>query len=209
MVGNDVVDLSDPETRPETLHPRFDGRVFDAIERAQVDAADDPDRQRWRLWAAKEATYKLVKKLAPATVFSPRRFLVRFDGSPWGQVQVGARRFGVQLIERAREVHAIAMRLEDLALPLVHGVRRLERDEPAAWLSWGPSTAVRRFGIEAIARAVGARAGEFSIVREGRIPKLVWRDRPAPADLSLSHHGELVAFACSLKDPAPWSPAKS
>ena len=28
MVGNDVVDLGDPETRPGATHPRFDARVF-------------------------------------------------------------------------------------------------------------------------------------------------------------------------------------
>ena len=31
-----------------------------------------------------------------------------------------------------------------------------------------------------------------------RIPRLVLRGRPADADLSLSHHGRLVAFACEL-----------
>ena len=32
MLGNDVVDLEDPETRPETFRPRFDERVFDPME---------------------------------------------------------------------------------------------------------------------------------------------------------------------------------
>ena len=28
MIGNDVVDLEDPDTRPETFRPRFDRRVL-------------------------------------------------------------------------------------------------------------------------------------------------------------------------------------
>ena len=33
MVGSDIVDLADPETRPGAAHPRFDARVFDEDER--------------------------------------------------------------------------------------------------------------------------------------------------------------------------------
>ena len=74
MVGNDIVDLRDPESRSESLHPRFDTRVFSARERARIAASAEPERLRWKLWAAKEAVYKLVRKLVATTVFSPQRF---------------------------------------------------------------------------------------------------------------------------------------
>ena len=81
MIGNDVVDLLDPESLPETLHPRFDTRVFTAREREAIAASpgDDAARARWKLWAAKEAAYKLARKRRPATVFSPHRFAVEVD----------------------------------------------------------------------------------------------------------------------------------
>ena len=65
MVGNDIVDLGDPDADPSTLHPGFDARVFTARERRSIESAGDPARQRWRLWAAKEACYKLARQLRP------------------------------------------------------------------------------------------------------------------------------------------------
>ena len=36
MLGNDIIDLGDPETRPGARHPRFDARVFTREERAAL-----------------------------------------------------------------------------------------------------------------------------------------------------------------------------
>ena len=64
MVGNDIVDLRDPQSRSESLHPRFDTRVFSERERRIIGEAADSERVRWKLWAAKEAAYKLMRKMA-------------------------------------------------------------------------------------------------------------------------------------------------
>ena len=63
LVGNDVVDLHDPQSQPEALHPRFDARVFSLGEREALGASSSPHSLRWSLWAAKESAYKLAKKL--------------------------------------------------------------------------------------------------------------------------------------------------
>ena len=68
MVGNDVVDLRDPDVDPSTLHPGFDGRVFCRDELESLEASPDPVCQRWRLWAATEAAYTLVRTLWPRAV---------------------------------------------------------------------------------------------------------------------------------------------
>ena len=46
MVGDDVVDLADPEARADALHPRFDARVFAPAERAALAASADPGVDR-------------------------------------------------------------------------------------------------------------------------------------------------------------------
>ncbi|MBW2272421.1 MAG: 4-phosphopantetheinyl transferase family protein [Deltaproteobacteria bacterium] len=79
MVGNDVVDLRDSDADPATLSARFDGRVFSPAELRSIEASAEPARQRWRLWAAKEAAYKLLRRLDPAIPFSPRRLIVSLE----------------------------------------------------------------------------------------------------------------------------------
>ena len=74
MVGDDVVDLGDPEAR--AVHPRFDARVFGTAERALLAASREPECLRWVLWAAKEAAWKLAAKRGPRPIFSPVGFAV-------------------------------------------------------------------------------------------------------------------------------------
>ncbi|MBE0557548.1 MAG: 4'-phosphopantetheinyl transferase superfamily protein, partial [Proteobacteria bacterium] len=59
-VGNDVVDLNEPDNRGKSGDDRFLGRVFTAEERELIARAAAPNTLLWSLWAAKEAAYKAV-----------------------------------------------------------------------------------------------------------------------------------------------------
>lgn len=207
MVGNDLVDLGDAETSAAEIHPRFDTRVFTVEELATLHGSVAPARLRWILWAAKEAAYKLARKEAPV-VFSPRRFRAVLVGSNRAVVTHARRSFAVTIAARRDHVHAVAHSGSvRRGWTLVSGVRRLGAGAPGG-PALDPSVAVRAFTIAQLARRLGVAAAALSIEREERIPRLVLRGRPADADLSLSHHGRLVAFACEL-DLRHGSPAVS
>jgi len=204
MVGNDVVDLRDPESQPETLHPRFDTRVFTQAERAAIAALAPADaaRLRWKLWAAKEAAYKLARKRNPATVFSPSRFEVEnadaaANARSLALVHEGAR-YRVELTETDGALHAIACDDAPARGEVLAGWRRLaigdlDRSDPEA-----PGRAVRALVCEQLAARLGVAASELEVRRRGRIPYLCLHGEPVDADLSLSHHGEWLGFACEL-----------
>ena len=224
MVGNDVVDLRDPDSDPKTHPARFDERVFSTAERRMLRESaesrgfeDCPDaarsvgsaRLRWRLWAAKEAAFKAARKRDPATVFSPPRFEVEFSGAFAGSVvhrpSCGvAERFELRWWHHDDAVHAVAKHAgaSPLAGParLIHGFRRLHAEEIAgpgtSASGWRPSRAVRNFACERLGQALELPTDALQIRTEGRVPHLWLSERPATADLSLSHHGEWMAFAC-------------
>lgn len=201
MIGNDVVDLRDPESRAETLHPRFDARVFGEGERAAIEAAGDPERTRWKLWAAKEAAYKLARKRRPTTVFSPVRFEVELDeASEAAVVRHGSDRYGVTFAENDGALHAVAMADDAGARRVVTGWRRLATGEIATGDPEAPSRAVRELLCERIAKVLGVAPADLEVRRSGRVPRLWLRGEPAPVDLSLSHHGDWLGFACEI-DP--------
>jgi hypothetical protein len=52
-----------------------------------------------------------------------------------------------------------------------------------------------------LARALGLEPRRLAILREGRLPRLVYGTACLPAVLSLSHHGRFASFACSLTAP--------
>lgn len=186
MVGNDVVDLADVETRELPRHARFDARVFARVERRALAASAAPKRLRWMLWAAKEAAYKLAVKRSPGLGFSPRRFVVTFSSGLRGGVEHPRGRVAVRLTVDADCVHAVAS--EPGAETIVSGVSNaVEADV---------SLAVRRLALRAIAAHLGVAEDALLIGRRGRVPTLGLRGADTTLDLSLSHHGRFLAFAC-------------
>lgn len=200
MVGNDVVDLRDPESAPETLHPHFDTRVFGESERAAIAASEDSARLRWKFWAAKESAYKLARKLSPTTVFAPARFVVVLSDAQTATVTHGDSRYRVAFTENDGALHAVATQADDKAEVLA-GWRRLEVGEIASGDPEAPSRAVRELLCERLAARLGVSADALEVRRRGRIPYLWLNGKPAPVDLSLSHHGGWLAFACELAGP--------
>ncbi len=189
MVGNDVVDLADPELGSGARHPRFDLRVFAPVERRVIDGAGEPNRMRWILWAAKEAAYKLARKLDPETAFAPARFVVRLDETFAGTVGHAGRELDVRVCAEGSAVHAIAT--DDPARRSRITSALEATDEPLQ-----ASAAVRALAIRTLARRLGIPAAELSIGSRARIPFGEVRGSARRVDLSLSHHGRFVAVAC-------------
>ena len=194
MVGNDVVDLGDREVLQGPTHPRFDARVFTPEERELLLESENTERMRWTLWAAKEAAYKLAKKLDPAVVFSPRRFAVMMTAPGRAEVLHRGRRLAVRIAEAGKALHAVAFepRAQRLLLWAVEARRR----------GADPSRAARSLAARVLAEELGVTRRSLRFGRRGRVPtaRVFGPDgRDTPLDLSLSHHGRFVAFACQLE----------
>jgi phosphopantetheinyl transferase (holo-ACP synthase) len=199
MVGNDVIDLDDPETFSGACHARFDARVFTVEERAALAGSGAPARLRWALWAAKEAAYKAAKQRHRSTVFSPARFAVRLTGDTRARVTHGDQCWPVALEIGARHVHAIATARGAAPAKVVAGVERMAAGDGTC-----PGIAARALAVARIAPLLGLVPSELCVVRDGRIPRLQHAGADLAAALSLSHHGRLIAFACALPSDTVW-----
>jgi 4'-phosphopantetheinyl transferase EntD len=186
-IGDDVVDLHDVAPR----HPRFDARVFSPAERAVLGTAPDGDRLRWLLWAAKESAYKAARKQDARTTFSPPRFVVRLEPAGRATVECGARRFAVDLTIGPTHVHAVARSEGAPPMLMCRGVG-LRPDDLA------DGVAARRLAVHELGRVLGVAPETLRIRREQRMPVLWIAGRPSGVELSLSHHGRFVSFACAI-----------
>ena len=212
MVGNDVVDLVKFEAEPPADRARFDARVFRPVEREAIQRAMNPSRERWCHWAAKEAAYKLFKKQSPATIFSPVRFEIDLLEEPesWrlgsdapevrqGSVSLGGSRRALSIEWLGRSaVHARVTPLGESEESLVFGHDWIDASSQAALAPAGLSEAVRRLACDRIGKRMGVEPSMLSITRRERIPELRQHGSLFGADLSLSHHGRVIAFACRL-----------
>lgn len=205
MIGNDVVDLAHPATRPGAQHPRFDDRVFTKAERAALAQSAGAERLRWIFWAAKESAYKTARKLDSRTIWSPARFAVQLEPARpreltalCGVVRHGAVAFSLRVESSAEKVHALAFCPRNSAPDALHcvGVAHCAKGVEAG-------AAVRAAARREIAAWLGVAPEAIGIGRRGRIPILHIAGLPREAaDLSLSHHGRFVAWACEIERAA-------
>ena len=176
-VGNDIVDLRDPETR--SAHPRFASRV------------GAPRDDVWLHFAAKEAAYKALHTLDSRVRPIPRRFVVDPEA---GEVR-----------HEGSVLPFVAERNEDF-VHVVAWVGEPELLSGWGPVQGDPSADVRRRLCEGVAPLLGVEAGELQVERaplpgswDGLAPpRLLLRERPLPLDICLSHHGRYVAWAAAL-----------
>ena len=192
MLGNDVVDLTDGDALDGATHRRFDERVFAPSEREAIERSPFRERLRWALWAAKESAFKAAKKLDPRIIFSPRRFEVRVGSDEACAVIHGDSRWTVRLRQHDGALHAVALAAAAEPCKSIDGFVRVAAD------SVDLSRAVRRLAIERLAQRLDVEADRLAVARSGRIPYVLLDGRPAPIELSLSHHGAVVGFAALL-----------
>ncbi len=188
MVGNDVVDLLDPETAVKGLNPRFDERVFTDNEQGQLAAASDAHILRWTMWAAKESAYKLAKRFDHSTVFAHSLFETELGENGRGTVLHGASCCAVTVCREGPTIHAIATADHPERERIVAGLDHVATDSD-------PSVSARELAITSVARHLDVEPAMFTITNgPDRIPTLRLGGLPL-GHLSLSHHGTLVAFA--------------
>jgi hypothetical protein len=207
MLGNDVVDLEDPETRPETFRPRFDERVFDPVERRAIAHDPRPHARRWAHWAAKEAAYKLARRIDPRFVFSPGRLVARFETSeasdgrgierrgslvlPEGLLPGDAGRLELRWTEQAGALHVVARPGGSDWGAVTTALESIDSAED-------PSQAVRTLACACVARDLGIDPERVRIGARGRVPIVEVDASACGCALSLSHHGRFVACALAV-----------
>ena len=224
LVGNDIVDLHDPWSQPDKIHPRFDSRAFTPAERARIRASRSAHRLRWSLWAAKESAFKVARKLDGGVRFLPREFAVRMLGDGRAAVSHRVGGFGVWFERADAWLHAVAVPMTpgrpgpvreapvgsaevrgcvSEAAPLGVGARigRVEQEgRDSAVRNDGPSARVREVARTAVGSLMNVAPTEIEILTDQGIPALQRRGERLPLDLSLSHHGRFVACAWAVND---------
>lgn len=219
MLGNDVVDLRDADSRPESYRSRFDERVYADPERRAIARDPRPLARRWAHWAAKEAAYKLARQLDPGFVFAPKRLEACFEppapGAAAGRRSVRRGRLALPTVagRAGVEVELKSFETPDrvhvIALP---AGADWEAVESAVELRGGGAAAedarqaVRRLARREVGRSLAVPEARLSIGRRGRIPVLELDGQPTPLALSLSHHGRWIAYAMTppLDLAPPW-----
>ncbi|MBK7580034.1 MAG: 4'-phosphopantetheinyl transferase superfamily protein [Myxococcales bacterium] len=194
LVGNDIVDLADPDNRASFARPGYVERVLTAGERRALHESAEPERFFWSLFAAKEAAYKLLVKLGETPGLSHRRLEVSPELREVRHRELVVR---IDLTHGETWVHALA-----------HSGPRSPRVEVSTLSPHAHASAAGRALLCRMAcQALGFALAELSIERRPSSvsfdgfepPRLFGRGAPTGADVSLSHDGRFVAAALAAR----------
>jgi phosphopantetheinyl transferase (holo-ACP synthase) len=220
-VGNDIVDLTDPQNREKSLDHRYVSRVLTPAELVRLDQFPEKDVLLWALWAGKEAAFKVLAKSDPSLPFIPRAYEVHLDDyglrgtstdagtcNPHveGAVLTPEGAIPLRLYRRCTYIHALALsdgedyfdfvfwRVE--VMPELKGVDSLEVE----------SRIVREALKRCVATHLGWNQKDMEIRRtESRShpgpPRLYYQGKRTTLDLSLSHDGHFGAYAVLIQKP--------
>jgi phosphopantetheinyl transferase (holo-ACP synthase) len=198
VVGNDIVDLSDPAIQASHLSPRFVQRVCSEVERTALAEAHNARTLLWSFFAAKEAGYKAIVKLRGwAPVFSLPHFRVATD-----LTTVTFENVALSLAVTCNAAWAHAVAWSDVRFPPTTSLERF----PAGT---NPSSAVRALLRRALGAKLACDPGQVAIVRDPDAtsadgfgpPYAVHGGQRLPIDVSLSHDGAFIACAIGALEP--------
>ncbi len=114
FIGNDIVDLSNPDIVDQHKKERFINRVLDVSEREELYKSDDPKKMLWLMWSGKEAAYKVLKKILPTMVFSHSKIVINFEKLPLcGSVQYGKYTISLRWNTSPSWIHCVAVLKND------------------------------------------------------------------------------------------------
>lgn len=206
LIGNDIVDLTHSDTQATNIHPRFMERVChpQEITFLQNTTKEKQTRLLWTYWATKEAAYKALKRHHLDLIFRPQQLY--FDYPTHKLHYANTYELDCQLEEKETYVHVIATFSKKQSiggndnviqyaiydkkeLPIMNTkpqpsdsrlVRQLLQNDLAQYLQL-PFTA-----IEITKRKVS---------QNSRIPYVLINEQEAGILLSLSHHGNYLAYA--------------
>ncbi len=202
MIGNDIVDLADPQAKGKHRDIRFIHRVFTPDEQHKILSSDAPDIVLWSLWAGKETGYKAMSKTHPAVSSSPGRYAIRLSDTALpesGTVETPCGPISVRFLITGEYIHCIGATTDEDLDSIVWDVQTMLRPEISPD---NQSDFVRNMARKKISRYLKEDPKTIKIIRpqghRGLGPPAVYAGgKRTPIDISMSHDGRFAACAVS------------
>ncbi len=194
MIGNDVVDRVFAKNRYNVLHPRWMEKVLLPAEKEQITQFDDLELALWAFWSLKESAYKVFFKKTFKRGFIPKKFECRLLHIEKNQINAQIQSplgswFGKIEISNAY-LHAMVTSQKMLLNTIKHKLIPFKETTYFA-----QSHQVHQHLKEALSQLCLLPCHQLEILKEQSVPKVFFKNKVLPIDVSLSHHHQWGAFA--------------
>ena len=202
-VGNDIVDLKNPDNMKSILDSRFRKKILTAAEIEFVQSSKNPVQTLWSFWTCKETAYKIRKKHCTDISFLPGRWEVclappdkRYTD---GEIAVSAsQKVYLRLFFNDDYIHCIGTDEFAMRGNIICGVAPVP--EPKDGNGHEASSYVRSIVAQKLGEFLSVNPADIEIKRkkvngELQPPRIATGVARSGIDISMSHDGRFVAYA--------------
>lgn len=190
MLGNDIVDLDIALLENKASNPRYLNKICTQKEIAAIQSNEQPDMLLWRIWTMKESVYKIVAKQEGFRLFNPKKIATSIVDELEGQVSTP---WGDFVTYTSGDEHCIcSIALKSFEQPFMSAYKKIAKGKDASVLC-------RKELIAMFADQQGYKRKELGIQMQGDAPYLYLGEKPIDTTISLSHHGDYIAWAFLLE----------
>lgn len=182
---------------------RFIKRVFTAYEEREIFRSENPDRLLWLLWAAKEASYKVISKFHPDANSIPRCYEVYLESDDASPEKSGVVLSPFELVQVrtyvcGEYIHCIGISGEEEDWNSI--VWKVEKVDSEGLSTHGESRLIREMLRRDLSQFLSANPEDVEILRkkgpDGLDPPRVYlKDQKSAIDISMSHDGSFIAYS--------------
>ncbi len=202
MIGNDIVDIADPQAVGKNRDIRFINRVFTPDEQQKILNSDEPDIFLWSLWAGKETGYKAISKLYPVVSSSPGHYQIKLSDRPLpesGTVYTPCGPVPLRFFITGEYIHCIGATTDEDMVSIVRNVQEIPQHQ---FCPDYKSDFVRNMVRKKISRYLKEDPEAIEIIRpkgrRGLGPPVIYAgNKRTSIDISMSHDGRFAACAIS------------
>lgn len=197
MIGNDIVDLNDPQGRDKYKDHRFLKRVCAKSEIEFLFQSTNPHATLWTFWAIKEACFKVIQKVSVNAKFIPNQFLCFIENKNQWKCKYGDILINITLSLTNEYVHALAFHPQRFYAPndiIEQEIKKISNPDLA-------SSEVRNSALKLLEKQGYKNCRIERELIDGKLqpPLILYTDfMPDYSDISLSHHENFVASAIFL-----------
>ena len=186
MIGNDIVDLNLSLQTPKTENLRFLKKICSEDEIDFILKSDAPELSLWRVWSMKESAYKIIVKKSGINLFIPKKIKTEFLDKKNGKIHSEWGEFLSVTQQDDSFLHTVSIDIE--CSPFSSVRKSNEKNQSAE---------VRNLLVRELSEIHPEKykLENLSIEKKERVPFLLYENKAMNFDISLSHHGEWLAYA--------------
>jgi len=185
VIGNDIIDIAYTRQHSDWTRKGFLNKVFTKDEQSYITKSNDPFGAVWRLWSMKESVYKLHLRSTQVRSFYPSKIICHVLDDKIGIVLLDGSEYDTTTSSFNDYIFSFAMDTD--STDVYHDIIKYDNQLHENYFA----TIKNKLAINLDCKSV-----EIDIIKNSfGIPQIYCKDKKQDVFISITHHGNFLAWS--------------